>query len=186
MSPHQKLRDWNVVATIRQNKDTEKARTILQQFGEASLSEFTDVLVLKTDQPPQLLNRLQDLMTREPEKLSFLSRIVPVERLFEYQTPQDFEDRVKEAVQPWLSRIEGKSFHVRMHRRGFKGRLNSQDEERRLAEFIIDSLEKDGKTASIQMDDADIVVDIETVGQRAGVSLWTREELEKYPFLKAA
>jgi hypothetical protein len=28
------------------------------------------------------------------------------------------------------------------------------------------------------------VIDLETVGHEAGVSLWTREELERYPFLR--
>jgi tRNA(Ser,Leu) C12 N-acetylase TAN1 len=41
-----------------------------------------------------------------------------------------------------------------------------------------------GTPGSISFDDPDAIVAIESVGQRAGVSLWTREDLRRYPFLR--
>ena len=70
-----------------------------------------------------------------------------------------------------------------MHRRGFKGRISSQQEERLLDDAILDSLSAAGTPARITFDDPDAVIDVETVGNQAGASLWTREELNRYPFL---
>ncbi len=36
----------------------------------------------------------------------------------------------------------------------------------------------------LAFEDPDALVAIETVGQRAGVSVWTREELRRYPFIR--
>jgi tRNA(Ser,Leu) C12 N-acetylase TAN1 len=37
--------------------------------------------------------------------------------------------------------------------------------------------------ASIDFQDPDAILAVETVGQRGGLSLWTREQLRTYPFL---
>jgi tRNA(Ser,Leu) C12 N-acetylase TAN1 len=72
-----------------------------------------------------------------------------------------------------------------MHRRGFKGRLSSQEEEHFLDDYILERLASKGKTtAKIDFSGAERVIAIETVGQRAGLSLWTREQIQRYPFLK--
>ena len=72
-----------------------------------------------------------------------------------------------------------------MHRRGFKGRLSSQDEERFLDTFLLDELAKQGKApAKVDFSAAQRIIAIETVGQEAGLSLWSREQVERYPFLK--
>ena len=36
----------------------------------------------------------------------------------------------------------------------------------------------------IGFEDPDAVIDIETVGNRAGISLWTREDLQRFEFLR--
>jgi hypothetical protein len=36
----------------------------------------------------------------------------------------------------------------------------------------------------VAFEDVDAVVSIETLDHRAGVSLWTREDLQRYPFLR--
>ena len=42
-----------------------------------------------------------------------------------------------------------------------------------------------GTPGQISLYDADAVVLIETVGPRAGLALWTRADLARYPFLGA-
>jgi hypothetical protein len=70
-----------------------------------------------------------------------------------------------------------------MHRRGFKGRLSSQHEERFLDEVLLEALDTRGKPSRITFEDPDAILALETVDSRAGVSLWTREDIQRYPFL---
>ena len=79
--------------------------------------------------------------------------------------------------------LRGSSFHVRMHRRGFKGRLSSQREEQFLDHYILTRLEQEQCSGRITFDDPDAIITVETVGQRAGIALWSREERERYLFL---
>jgi len=53
-----------------------------------------------------------------------------------------------------------------------------------LDEALLETLEHRGTPGRIDFDDPDFILDVETVGQRAGMSLWTREDLHRYPFLK--
>jgi hypothetical protein len=71
-----------------------------------------------------------------------------------------------------------------MHRRGLKEVLSSQHEERLLDEALLASLERAGASGAVRFEDADAVIDVETIGHRAGLAIWTREDLERYPFLK--
>jgi tRNA(Ser,Leu) C12 N-acetylase TAN1 len=41
-----------------------------------------------------------------------------------------------------------------------------------------------GTPARVTFEDPDFIVAVETVGQRAGMSLWSREELQRYPFVR--
>jgi tRNA(Ser,Leu) C12 N-acetylase TAN1 len=40
-----------------------------------------------------------------------------------------------------------------------------------------------GRPGRINFADPDHVIDIETVGNRAGLSIWSRDDLRRYPFL---
>ncbi len=39
------------------------------------------------------------------------------------------------------------------------------------------------ETHHVDFEDPDIVIDIETVGDRAGLSIWTRDQLSNFPFI---
>ncbi len=79
---------------------------------------------------------------------------------------------------------ECKSFHVRMHRRGFKGRISSHDEERFLDKILLEELGRMGNPGHITFEDPDAILVVETVGQQAGLSCWNREDLQRYPLLR--
>ena len=72
---------------------------------------------------------------------------------------------------------------MRMHRHGFKARLSSHEEERLLAELVLERLQEGGSSARISFHDPDFLLEVVTVGQRAGLSLWSREDGKRYPFL---
>jgi hypothetical protein len=58
-----------------------------------------------------------------------------------------------------------------MHRRGFKGRLSSVEEERFLDNILLKALEKAGSRGRISFEKPDTFIALETVGPRAGLSL---------------
>jgi hypothetical protein len=89
-------------------------------------------------------------------------------------------------VLEWLPKLEEKKFYVRMHRIGFKDRIDRQQEETFLDLIIFQELEKIGKPGIISGIDPDVIVAVETISDRAGLSFWTRQDLEKYPWLKLA
>jgi tRNA(Ser,Leu) C12 N-acetylase TAN1 len=116
--------------------------------------------------------------------LQLLARVVPVTCTFSFQSPEEFETKAKEAVLYWLPQLEGKKFYVRMHRRGFKGRISSLEEEHFLDKILLEELVKIGNPGQITFENPDAIVVVETVGQQAGLSCWTREEWQRYPLLK--
>lgn len=98
--------------------------------------------------------------------------------------PDAFEGHACRGAREWLPRLQGTYFHVRMHRRGFKGRLSSHDDERFLDRFILGALTANQSQARVDFDDPDCIIAVESMGQRAGMSLWTRGELQRYRLLK--
>jgi tRNA(Ser,Leu) C12 N-acetylase TAN1 len=84
----------------------------------------------------------------------------------------------------YVPALADKAFHVRMHRRGFKGRIQRTQEEQLLDRALLESLTERGMTARIDFEDPDAILAVETVGDQAGMSLWLRMDLQRYPFLR--
>lgn len=174
---------WNVVVNLHEH-GFRRAFRILQGLGAVYTTEFLNVLVMEVSNIPRFLETLNTWLTEEPSLAKLLSRVVPVTSTFSFQSPSEFENKAKEAVLSWLPNLTGKSFHVRMHRRGFKGRLSSHDEERFLDKILLEELEKRGNPGHITFEDPDAILVVETVGQQAGISCWNREDLQRYPLLR--
>lgn len=177
------MSDWNVVVSVREGSYV-RACKILEKFGPVSRTEFFNVLVMKVHDIESVLDELKTWMLETPERLSFLTRLVPVTHTFVFQSPLEFEVKAKEAALSWVHQLAGKAFHVRMRRRGFKGRLSSAEEERFLDNVLLEALETAKTPGRITFDNPDVVIAVETVGSRAGLSLWTAEDLKTYPFIR--
>ncbi len=177
------MNDWNVVVTVHEGGFTAACR-LLGKFGPVSRTEFFNVLAMRVEDISALLEQLRERVEKEPGILNDIARLVPLRHVFNFQSPETFEEKAAEIVSGFVPFLADKSFHVRMHRRGFKGRLSSMDEERFLDTRILDALEKEGKPGRMAFDDPDFIITVESVGTRAGLSLWSREELRRYEFLK--
>jgi tRNA(Ser,Leu) C12 N-acetylase TAN1 len=177
------MHDWNVVASTAQG-GMRKILPVLKELARVSMTDYYNVLVLKTDDIDSFMQRLQTCWEINPDLHRYLGRAVPVEKSFLFQTPQEFEYKAQQSVLAWLPALAHTKFHVRMHRRGFHGRLSSQHEELFLDHFILDQLQEMGTPAQMDFKDPDFIIDVETVGQNAGLSLWSKAQLQKYPFLK--
>ena len=177
------MENWNVVVTTYE-QGFGRARDILRNFGQVTKTPYFNVLVLRVEAIPDFLEALKARVAEDPTLLASFSRVLPARETFDFQSPDEFDARAKAVVSQWLPQLAGKSFHARMHRHGFKGRLSSHEEERRLAEFALERLEQGGSSARISFQDPDFLLEVVTVSQRAGLSLWSREDGARYPFLR--
>jgi len=177
------MQEWNVVLSVNKNGFKDAFRK-LSRFGPIRKTGFFNVLFLRVYEISRMLETLREWTSDEPNALSFLSRLTPVTHTFTFQSPGEFEERAKEIVLAWAPDLAGKSFHVRMRRRGFKGKLSGLEEEQFLDKVLLEAIEKAGSPGRITFEDPDAIVAVETISQWAGLSLWSREELQRYPFIR--
>jgi tRNA(Ser,Leu) C12 N-acetylase TAN1 len=176
------MQDWNVVISVREGGYS-AARDLLGDFAEVGRTHYFNVLVAKAADPRALLETLSELSAAIPDIPNFLARVVPLAVTFNFESAEQFETQARAAVLQWAAQLAGKSFHVRVHRRGFKKELPSPKEELMLAEVVLEATRKAGSPATISFDDPDAIVAVETIDNRAGMSLWNRQELSRFRLL---
>lgn len=174
---------WNVLVNVHEHGFS-RAYLLLKELGTVYMSDFENVLLMEVGNISKFLETLDTLMSDDPSLSRLLELVVPVTTTFSFQSPEEFETKAKEAVLSWLPTLAGKSFNVRMHRRGFKGEISSQHEEQFLDQILLEELGKMGNSGHITLENPDATIVLETVGQQAGLSCWTREDLQRYPMLK--
>ena len=177
------MQHWNVVVSLHERQYV-PARKLLEKLGAVSRTAYFNVLVMHVEDIGRLLETLRQWVEENPQLLTILARVVPVTQTFTFQTVEEFEAKARETCLSWVADLRGKSFHVRLHRRGFKGRLSSQNEEGFLDGVLLEALEQSGSPGRITFADPDAIITVETVDCQAGLSLWTREEMQRYPFIR--
>ena len=176
-------RGWNVVVTAYREGGRWTLRA-LRRLGPAEPSGHYNVFLATADDPMALLASLEARASKEPVLIDSISRIAPAQACFDYEGDRDFEGQVLAIAAPWLERLGGKSFHVRLHRRGDGLACATQDEEARVGGLLLQELEKQGLSARIEFNDPDLVLSIDAVDGRAGVALWSRDDLCAHRFLR--
>jgi len=176
-----RLGDWNTVGTVTEGH-YEFVGQWLTRFGPVAGTDYYNVLVMRVDDTAAFPEALRAALAAEPTVAPGIGRIVPLTETFGFQNVEAFERQACHGVRRWFDALRGKRFHVRMHRRGFRGRLLSQHEELFLDHFVMDALA--GSGARIDFDEPDVIIALETVGQRGGLSCWARAQPARYPFLK--
>lgn len=175
--------DWNVVITAYDGEFDEAIR-LLRPYGEVARTAYRNVLAIQVEDLAEFMRAIQAATRGDATISNSVSRIVPVTHKFRFQSPAEFEEKVCSLVDGWLiTELNGKRFHVRMHRRGFKGRLSSQHEEQFLDHHLLERLKQEGAQGQIDFDDPDVIIAVETLGQTAGVSRWTREQRQSFELL---
>ncbi|MEM7595422.1 MAG: hypothetical protein AAF383_28650 [Cyanobacteria bacterium P01_A01_bin.83] len=175
--------DSNVIIHVHEHSFS-RAYLLFEKFGKVYQSDFEDILLMKVESIPDFLAAFNARISEDPSLEVVASRIVPVTSTFSFQSSAEFEIKAKQVVLEWLPMLAGKKFYVRMHRKGFKDRIDRQAEETFLDLVILQELEKIGKPGVIGGIDPDVVIAVETISQQAGLSSWTRQDLQKYPWLK--
>ena len=117
------MQEWNAVISVRE-RGFRQAFDVFGEFGEVKRTEFFNILLLRARDIAQMLETLRLRAERSPESLAFLARLIPVTRTFIFNSPEEFEDRARTTILGWVPDLAGKSFFVRIHRRGFMGQAS--------------------------------------------------------------
>ena len=177
------MKDWNVVISVFQG-GFRRALQALRDLGPIDRSPYHNVLVMKADNPIALLEAVEKRTDEDPELYDAISRVAPATHNVDFVSEDEFGERAKSIIREWLPRLAGRSFHVRLHRRGTKHDLRTQEAERLFDDAILNGTAKAGMPGKISFTDPDVVIAIDTIDDRAGLAMWTREELAHYHILR--
>jgi len=177
------MKDWNVVISVYQDGFRLALRG-LRRLGPIERSPYHNVLVMKVDNPIALLAAIEKSTQENTALYDALSRVAPGMRCFYFHSAEEFVATVKSILSEWLPDLAGRSFHVRLHQRGTKHDLRTQDAERSFDDAIMEATLKAGMASKISFTNPDAVVAIDTIDGRAGLALWTRGDLTRYHLLR--
>jgi hypothetical protein len=103
------MQEWNVIITVR---DFKKACDLLAAFGRVKRSDFYNTLTMNVEDIHQFLEILHINSSDNIEYLNPVSRLIPVTHTFSFQSPVEFESKLKEKALTWVNELEGKGFYV--------------------------------------------------------------------------
>jgi tRNA(Ser,Leu) C12 N-acetylase TAN1 len=177
------VKDWNIIVTIYQ-QGFRRALRALEGIGSTERSPYHNVLVMKVDDPIMMLDTIETLTNERPALYDAIARVAPAMRTFEFQSTERFKEAAKAIMLEWLPNLMGRSFHVRVHKRGSKLDLRTPDAEHLFNDDIVAATSKAGPPAHVSFTDPDAVIVIDTVDDRAGVAIWTRGDLVRHRLLR--
>ena len=177
------MKDWNVVISIYQD-GYRSALRLLQKLGSVARTPYHNVVVMRVEDPLALLETVEKRTEEVPAFYDAISRVAPALHSFEFASSRDFEDKTTSALLKWLPQLTGRSFHVRWHRREARHDLHTHDAERYFDDALLDATTKAGAPARVSFTDPDVVIAIDSVDDRAGVALWTRDDLAHHRLLR--
>jgi len=176
--------NWNIIVTSLPGSRCEyRLLHELRSMGKFHSTEFKDVCTGYVEDVTNFLEAIRQAEAEGAPWVQDLGRVIPVEQTFHF-TPETLVEQLKEAVTPYLGRISGGTFHVRLERRGLIGQVISPEVERSVAEHLFALAEKEGHKVMVSFKNADCIVAAETVGHECGVTLLTRDLRQRYPFVK--
>lgn len=175
--------NWNVIVTTY-DREFRYAMRLLSRFGQTAPTHYRNLFVMYVPDVLEFLRAIEEQLLTDASIANSVARISPVTSRFDFSSPEEFEETACHTVEQWLDALRGNSFHVRVHRRGFKGRLSSQREEQLLGRHLLGRLEQQGSVATVDFDDPDLTVVVEILGESAGAAIWTREQLQTFQLLR--
>ena len=141
--------DWNVIATVYDQRGMRHARRFLSRYGEVARTDFHNVLVLQVPNAETFLAAMAAALEDNAGIFNDISRIMPAHATFSFESVADFEDKARSIALQWADRLAGRSFYVRLHRRAgdTSAKLRSHAEEVFLDNAILHRLSEMGVLA---------------------------------------
>jgi tRNA(Ser,Leu) C12 N-acetylase TAN1 len=174
---------WNVIATTRPNREAD-ARATMAKLGNVALSPFPGVILAAVDDVGVFNDALAKMISDDAGAGQSFGRVLPAQHTFHFESLADLEGITASIVDDWIEDLADATFHVRCHRRGRVNDLDPAEEEGFLGDAIQRMLSERGTSARISFDDPDVVIDIETLNDEAAISMWTRDDLVAFSFLR--
>jgi tRNA(Ser,Leu) C12 N-acetylase TAN1 len=176
--------DWNAIVTVKAGPGYQRELLgALAGLGRFRPTAFHGVCTGHVDDVAAFLEAIRAARETGKPWADRLARVVPVERVFGF-TPETLGDQLREAVAPFVARMSGGSFCVRLERRGLAGRVPSAEIERAAGEHVHELAAAQGKPLKTELADPDFVIAAETLGAVCGIALLPRALRERYPFVQ--
>jgi len=180
--PGSAVGDWNVVVTSRQRQGR-RLRRALYPLVHLRPCGFRNVFVGRVPSVDDFLAAVAERLAHRPELEHWLGKVLPIERTFAVD-PARFDEQLRAQGEALVDQLVGRSFHVRVERRGHKGVINTHACEQALGEFLYAALEARGAHPAVAFRDPEVVLAVEVIGDIAGIGVVTRELRERFPFVK--
>jgi tRNA(Ser,Leu) C12 N-acetylase TAN1 len=176
------MRPWNVLATSLEGRRP-ALLAALRRLGTFWGAGYKNVLVGRVDDHDAFLEAVRERLGTDFLLESSLTKIVPVEYVAEFDGPR-LTEVVVALIAPAAPRLSGKTFYVRLERRGFKGVVHTPTVERAVGEALLHAAAHHGRPATVTFQDPDLIVALETTGSLVGVALLSRELRSRFPFVR--
>ena len=177
------MNDWNILVSTFQG-GYRRARRALQKLGPVESTPYRNVIAMTAADPIGLLESIERRTEEVPALYDAISRVAPAKAGFRFGSIDELKEKAEAIVREWIPALAGRSFHVRLRRRGGRHEIHAHDVERYLDEALLEALARAGSSGKIAFDDPDAVIAIDTVDDRAGLALWTREDLARHQLLR--
>lgn len=174
--------DWNLVVTAYGGRRHDLVYA-LRPIVRLKRAGYSEVLIGRTDDVDACLAAIAAQAEADPVLTSeILARVVPVSRTFALGA--DVEAQLVAETVTLLDALAGRSFHVRVERRGHKRQVQSAELERRLGTALFEALQARGETPHVTFADPDVIVAVEIIGDFAGIGLVDRQRRTGFPFVR--
>jgi tRNA(Ser,Leu) C12 N-acetylase TAN1 len=177
------VKNWNIVVTTYQ-QGFRRALRALQEIGSTERSPYHNVLVMEVIDPIAALTAIERRTEQIPALYDAIARVAPAARTFEFPSTETFRDGATSVILEWMANLAGRTFHVRLHRRGSKLDLQTPEAERLFNDAVVGATTTAGMPARVSFTDPDAIVVIDTIDDRAGLAMWTREDLAHHRLLR--
>jgi tRNA(Ser,Leu) C12 N-acetylase TAN1 len=173
--------DWNLLVTARSGRRHDLAHA-LRPIVKLRRAGFPDVSIGRA---PDVEACLDAIAARADRMFAteILARVVPVVRTFLVDA-MDLEAQLIAETAGCVDALVGRSFHVRVERRGQKAVARSDVLERRLGTALVDALQVRGAEPRVTFDDPDVIVAVELIGAVCGIGVVERELRRRFPFVR--
>ncbi len=140
---------------------------------------------MKVDNPTAVLETIEHETEQNTALYDSISRVAPAMRTADFHSVAEFLEKLKTILIEWSSRLNSRSVHVRLHRRGRHGHdLRTPDTERLFDDFLLDATAAAGSPCTISFTHPDAIIAIDTIDDRAGLGLWTSQDLARHRLLR--